>query len=370
MRLLYVAHGYTTHDWRFLNALQSDGFDVHYLPLYPVRMDQRPLPSGVTPVPWVGDRLPEGQAFGMARRWLALRKVLNGLRPHVALAGPVPTAAFLLALAGFAPFVAMSWGSDLLVDANRSRAVGAKAGYALRRAAGFFGDCQAVAREARRRASFPDDRVVVFPWGIDPRQFFPAPSETHLRRDLGWEGKRVLICTRTWEPLYAVDVLVRAFAGVVTEFPDARLLLVGDGSRAAEINGLIDDLGVRDRIHAPGRVAYDRLPDLFRLADLYVSPALSDGTSVSLLEAMACGRPAIATNAYGNVEWVRPAENGWLADPGSVESLAGCLRKALAAPAERLAAMGRANTAVTRERADWDRNFPRLGELLRQVARS
>lgn len=370
MRLLYVAHGYTTHDRRFLEALSSDQFEVHYLRLTSVTLDRRPLPAGVVPVSWIGDRLSDGAMFGNVRRWLALRKIVRDVRASVALAGPVPTAAFLLALTGFGPFVAMSWGSDLLVDARQSRVAGAKAGYALRRAAGLFGDCRAVADEALRRAAIPDDRVVLFPWGIDHGQFFAGPSKLPLRRELGWEDKRVVICTRSWEPVYAVDVLIRAFATVAPEFADARLLLLGDGSRAEEIHKLIDGLGVRELVHAPGRIGYDALPEYFRLADIYASAALSDGSSVSLLEAMACGLPAVVTGAFGNLEWVRPGENGWLAEPGSVDSLAECLRQALAAPAERLAEIGRTNIAVARERADWDRNFPRLGGLLRRMARA
>ena len=240
----------------------------------------------------------------------------------------------------------------------------------MRRAAGFFGDCRAVSEEARRWATFPDDRVLLFPWGIDHGQFFPGPSSLPLRRDLGWDDKRVVICTRSWEPVYAVDVLVRAFASVAPEFADARLLLLGEGSRATEIRELINTLGVRDRVHAPGRIGYDSLPEYFRTADIYASAALSDGSSVSLLEAMACGLPAVVTGAFGNLEWVRSGENGWLAEPGSVDSLAERLRQASAAPAERLAEIGRANISVVRERADWNRNFPRLGELLRRVART
>src|SRR5262245_45969911 len=218
MRLLYVAHGYTTHDRRFLEALSRDQFEVHYLRLTSVTLDRRPLPADVVPVTWVGDGLSDGALFGTVRRWLALRKIVRDVRASVALVGPVPTAAFLLALTGFGPFVAMSWGSDLLVDARQSQVTGAKAGYALRRAAGFFGDCRAVADEARRRASLPDDRVVLFPWGIDHGQFLAGPSKLPLRSELGWDDKRVVICTRSWEPVYAVDGLVRAFAAVAPEF--------------------------------------------------------------------------------------------------------------------------------------------------------
>ena len=67
-------------------------------------------------------------------------------------------------------------------------------------------------------------------------------------------------------------------------------------------------------------ISQERLPDYFRAADLYVSCSLSDGSSVSLFEAMATGLPVVVTEAPGNHEWVLTSDNGWLAAPGD----AGC----------------------------------------------
>ena len=80
---------------------------------------------------------------------------------------------------------------------------------------------------------------------------------------------------------------------------------------------LIHQLGLASFIHAPGRVNNDLLPQYLCLANLYLSSALSDGTSVSLLEAMACGLPVVVTKGYGNLEWVTPQQNGWLVEAGS-----------------------------------------------------
>ncbi|MBA3341018.1 MAG: glycosyltransferase family 4 protein [Gemmatimonadaceae bacterium] len=81
--------------------------------------------------------------------------------------------------------------------------------------------------------------------------------------------------------------------------PSARLILLGDGPLEREVRRLIRDLGLQDPIHTPGRVPYESLPDYFRPAAAYVSAAVSDGTSVSLLEAMACGLPVVASNTFG-----------------------------------------------------------------------
>jgi len=370
LRLLYFSHSYTTHDRRFLQAFVGAGYDVSYLRLTAGRLDQRALPDGVRLLSWVGDRRPLRTLPDYLARYFALRHLLAGEHPQVVLAGPVQTAAFLVALTGYNPLVAMSWGSDMLVDAHRNVWLRAVTRYTLHRAAGALGDCRAVREQLRAFSALSAAQIVTFPWGIeDFSRLVRRPAALSLRQRLGWTDNPVLLSTRTWEPVYAVDVLVRAFAALLRMYPEARLLLLGDGSQAEEVHQLINRLHLAEYIHVPGRISNASLPDYFCAADLYVSSALSDGTSISLLEAMACGLPVVVTNGFGNLEWVQPGKNGWLAAPGDVAALADTLSRALASDAEQLWRMRRANIALVHEKADWQKNFPQLLQLLQQVAR-
>ena len=367
LTLLYVSLGYTTHDRRFLQLFRDAGLRACHLRLLGGHLDSRTVPEGIECAFPAGDRHLKTCADFVVR-WRELRQFMARVKPDVVLAGPVPTATFLAALTGFAPLIAMSWGSDLLVDVRRSRLTRFAARYALRRSRAVFGDCRAVLEAARSLARFGDDQLLAFPWGIDLENFSPAPSALDLREKLGWVDNPVIIATRSWEPVYAVDILVKGFALIRARRPSARLLLLGDGSLTPEINALIDQLGVREIVHAPGRIGYDLLPQYFRLADCYASSALSDGTSVSLLEAMACGLPAIVTNGYGNVEWVAPGRNGWLVEAGNPRALAAAMLEALDCDPGRWAAMKRANVEEVRARADWGKNGPRLIQLIGDVA--
>ena len=135
----------------------------------------------------------------------------------------------------------------------------------------------------------------------------------------------------------------------------------------AFIGQMIGDLGLGDLVHAPGRASYDLLPDYFRSADAYVSAAVSDGTSISLLEAMACGLPVVVSNSFGNLEWVREGVNGALAAPGDVDSLSAAMLSVVADPHE-VARIREANIATARSRANWDANFPDLVTLVERLA--
>ncbi|HEY8165012.1 MAG TPA: glycosyltransferase family 4 protein [Gemmatimonadaceae bacterium] len=363
LKVLYVSEGYTTHDRRFLQSFVAAGWRPYHLPLKPQRLDERDLPEGVREVMWPGDH--DGTPAEHDRE-LELRMILADLKPDVVIAGPIQSGAYLAARADATPLVAVSWGSDVLVEADATRENGERTRFVFDRSALAFGDCRTVREAIKRHSDLDDSRILTFPWGIDLTRFHPGESSLGIRERLSWTRSRVFISTRTWEPLYAIDVLLAAFHKVLEKDAEARLLLLGDGSLDKEIRGLIESLGISAAVHAPGRVSYELLPDYFRESDVYVSSALSDGTSVSLLEAMASGLPVVVTNSFGNLEWVTPGINGALAEPGDVESLANAMSSMISGG--RRAAIGASNVELARAGANWDANFTQLVTRVEEIA--
>jgi glycosyltransferase involved in cell wall biosynthesis len=98
-----------------------------------------------------------------------------------------------------------------------------------------------------------------------------------------------------------------------------------------------------------------------------VSASHSDGSSVSLLEAMACGKPVVVSGIPGNREWVTPEENGWLFPDGDAASLADRILHAAEQPAGRLSALGHGGRVVVEARADWSRNQRKLLEAYQRA---
>jgi glycosyltransferase involved in cell wall biosynthesis len=168
-----------------------------------------------------------------------------------------------------------------------------------------------------------------------------------------------LLSTRGFEPIYGIDVIARAFVISAKKCPELHLTLLGNGSQAAAIRQIFLIGGVSDRVHFPGQVPYADLPGYYQNTDVYLSASHSDGTSISLLEAFASGRPAIVSDIPGNQEWVTPGENGWLFPDGNAEALASVILEALE-KRRSLPEMGRKARQLAEARADWDRNFPQL----------
>ncbi len=351
-RVLYFTRDYTPHDHRFLSALAQTEHQVYYLQLERRghTLEDRPIPPQIEQVPWKGGLQPVGWS-DIPRLYFDLRRVLAKIQPDLVHAGPLQRSAFLVALTGFQPLVSMSWGYDLIQDAQRNALWRWATRYTLRRSAVMVGDCETI-RQLAMAHGISTERVITFPWGVDLERFSPGPAP-------GSADTFTLLSTRGWEPIYGVDVIAQAFVMLANQHPELRLLMLGGGSQADLLRRIFERGGVQDQVRFPGHVSQVELPRYYRRCDIYLSASHSDGTSISLLEAMACGRPVIVSDIPGNREWVTPGKNGWLFADGNPAALAQAISQAIE-QRPRLAEMGQASRQIAQERANWKRNFQHL----------
>jgi glycosyltransferase involved in cell wall biosynthesis len=358
LKILYFTRDYTPHDHRFLSSLAQTEHEVHYLRFERrgYQQEDRALPAGIHLVRWAGGQS-EAKIQNYPRLLASLRRVLKQVKPDILHAGPIQTVGFLAALSGYKPLVSMSWGSDLLLDADRSKLFRWITRYVFKRSAVLIGDCATVRNKAVS-FGFPDERIVTFPWGVDLKHFSPG-REDGLRERAGWEGAFVLLHTRSWEPVYGVDVVAHAFSRAARQIPELRLLLLGNGSLSQKIRHMLKMDMMQGRVRFAGQVGRKDLSRFFRTADIYLSASHSDGSSVSLMEAMASGLPALVSDIPGNREWVVPDQNGWLFPDGDANALEQYILQAFE-QRERLAQIGKAARKQAESRADWSKNFEQL----------
>jgi glycosyltransferase involved in cell wall biosynthesis len=157
-------------------------------------------------------------------------------------------------------------------------------------------------------------RLEVIDCGVDTSLFIPAP------RTPG-EGPRFLFAGSLTERKN-VGRLMAAFASV----GEGTLTIAGAGPLAAELRA-----SAPAGVTFTGRVAPERMPELFAGCDVYCQPSLVEPQGQAVLEALACGRPAVATRIGGPAEFVTP-ECGALVDPLSVDAIAEGMRRAAALP--------------------------------------
>jgi glycosyltransferase involved in cell wall biosynthesis len=279
------------------------------------------------------------------------RRLTREIKPDLIHAGPIQTCALIAVLSGFRPILTMSWGFDLMEDVHKSKWMERVSRFTLKRSTFFTSDAQ-VTRDKAVAYGMNPERTVVFPWGVDLQHFAPSPVTRP-------PSPFTLFCNRSWEPRYGVDVLAKAFVKVARQNQNVDLLLLGGGSRGQVIRQILQRGGALERVSMPGQVSQKDLPRWYHMADLYISPSHVDGSSVSLMEALACGIPCLVSDIPANKEWVSEGENGWLFPDGDADALADKIL-AVIAQRENLPGVGAAARRSAQKRADWQKNFSQL----------
>ncbi len=361
MKLIYFSLGYSTHDYRFLRSIADGGHEVFFVQLEgnQRQVESRSVPEGVELVHWKGGKKPF-QWRDLPALTLDFRRLVRKINPDLIHAGPIQTCAFIAMLSGFRPILTMSWGFDLMDDVHKGRIWEFATRYTLERSTFFTSDAN-VTRDKAVVYGMDPEKTIVFPWGVDLDHFTPSTDHWSLNT-----GHFTLFCNRSWETRYGVDVLARAFVKVVQEKDNVDLILLGGGSQGNRIRGILQNGGVLDRVTFGGQISQTDLPRWYHIADLYISPSHVDGSSVSLMEALACGLPCLVSDIPANKEWVTEGENGWLFRDGDADDLA---RKILAAmnQREKLPEIGRASRRSAEKRADWKKNAAALMDVYRSL---
>ncbi len=359
MKIIYFSKNYTSHDYRFLSSLSQTEHEVFFLQLEANQRqtEDRPVPENVRQILWAGGRS-EFRWRDLPRLAFDLRRVIRKVKPDLIHAGPIQTCAFLVALSGFRPVLSMSWGYDLVQEADRNERMRWITRYTLKHSAFFTSDAQ-VTRDKAVACGMDPERTVIFPWGIDLDNFHPKPAFANRKSKIVNRKSFTLFCNRTWEPIYGVDVLAKAFAKVAADHPDVNLILLGGGSQGTKIRQILMRANLLERVHFGGQIRQTQLPHWYHMADLYISPSHVDGSSVSLMEALASGLPCLVSDIPGNREWVEDGVNGWLFQDGNVDDLA---EKILYAIKNRRSfkKIGEAARRTAEQKADWQKNFGKL----------
>ena len=358
MRVLYFTNGQSPHDLRFTRALAQTQHEIYVLCMEGITSG---WPVNVIQVPW---KPGDNGHRGLLRQVIKLKKVIRVFKPDIIHAGPIQGPAFRAVLGGFHPLVTMSWGFDLLRNSDYNWLWRKVTGYVLRRTDVLVGDCEAIFNKAAE-FGFPPDRYKKFPWGVDLNHFIPRKTAT-LRRNLGWLENTVLLCNRSMEPQYGVDIAVKGFIGAYKENSNLRLLLFGRGSQEKIIRGLIHSAGLDEAVHFGEFADLAALPDIYNSSDLYLTASHTDGSSVSLMEALACGLPVIVSDIPSNKEWVCHGREGWIFPDGDADDLARKITQAVSS-SNYWATIGAHNREVAEDGADWTKNFPVLLQAYEQA---
>jgi phosphatidylinositol alpha-1,6-mannosyltransferase len=196
-----------------------------------------------------------------------------------------------------------------------------------------------VSRHTRRRllewVGISPDRVKVLPNTVDPR-YQPGPKPDYLIERHAVKGKKVLLTVSrlaSSERYKGQDRVIRTLPPLLSKYPDIVYLIVGDGDDRPRLEALAVEQGVAEHVQFVGSVAPEKIPDYFRLSDVFVMPSTGEGFGIVFLEAMASGIHVIAGDQDGSRDALCDGALGTLVEPESCEELASAIAAALVDPA-------------------------------------
>jgi glycosyltransferase involved in cell wall biosynthesis len=358
LRIAVLGNFESAHTRRWIRVFVERGHDVHAISYYTPRAELPGVqvhvlsgqiapsaggPRNYSPVTaYLRHYAPHAllrAGYGVRYLRAGLAERLKQIKPDVFHGHFVVEHGFYGALCGFHPYVVSAWGSDLYVESHKplSRRI---ASWTLGRADLVTAADPAMAARALELGASPQ-RVKVVRLGVDDL-FLSGPRRGVNLVDAE-AAPLAVISDRALEPLYNVDVILRALARLRANLAGVKLLVANDGSQRARLERLAQQQGQAASVSFLGHLAPEALKAALESAHVYVSVPESDSLAVSTMEAMAVGSFPIVSDLPSQDGWVRQRINGLRVPAGDVELLADALYEALldAALRRRAAAINR-----------------------------
>jgi glycosyltransferase involved in cell wall biosynthesis len=206
--------------------------------------------------------------------------------------------------------------------------------------------CKKTADECKVEYGIPEGKMSVIYNGVDVGRFSPQKKRNVVRDKYSLGDKPVILSVGCGTIRKGIPFLLRSMRDVRDKIPSARLIVVGPSKYKDQMISTTNELGIEENVIFSGAVPREELPYYYSACDIVAMPSLQEGFPVVVLEAMASGRPVVASRVGGIPEAIETGSNGILFEPGNVCELTQalvtlldneCLRRKMGREARRVA---------------------------------
>jgi glycosyltransferase involved in cell wall biosynthesis len=352
MKVALVGAANSIHTARWVNGLVGRGIDVHLISAH------ERSPDVDRRVHWHALRRRTPLAYLASAHELAT--LLRAIAPDLVNAHYATGYGTLVRRSSFRPTLLSVWGSDVYDFPRRSPVHRWLLRRNLAAATAIASTSHCMAR--RVRVLRPDADVFVTPFGVDEHVFVPAPM---ARVD----DTIVIGTTKALARPYGIDVLIEAFALAARRLAPGvalRLEITGSGPDEQALRRQATRLGIESIVTFHGAVAHASIPRMLHRLDVFAALSRDESFGVAALEAGACGKPVVVSDAEGLAEVTLPGKTGLVVPREDVPAAADAL-VALAGDGELRASLGRAARAHVVEHYGWSHSLDRMIEAYRAV---
>jgi len=177
----------------------------------------------------------------------------------------------------------------------------------------------------------PEEKIATVPNGVDLGEYKQLPVGDLFRKRFDIkENEKVVLTIGRLEKIKGFQYLIKALPSIMEEIGSTKLVIAGpDFDYGAKLKELVEEIKVKDHVIFYGMINGKEKFEAFSAADIVAVPSLYEGFGMLLLEAMAAGKPVVATNTGAATELIQNGKNGMLVNLGDVEDLAGKVIKLL-----------------------------------------
>lgn len=357
MRILIVCHSNAQWTINFARFFASRGDDVLVASFSPSKIEGIKMESiGAKEYDW---RKGKHMYFTRVPR---LRRIIRRFNPDIVFAIYLASNGLTAALSWDGPFVVSAIGSDVL---DREGRKGLRKCFRegviklVARRADVINTVSQELDDELNRLGVPRSKLFQLPFGVDSDVFHPA-------EDMPRPKATRLICTRAHKPICDIPTVIDALALLKEAGRKFCCTFTSGGSLLDDNKDRVRTAGLEDCVTFTGFLDHGELPNLLRQSDIYISASLGDGTSVSLLEAMATGLVPVVSRIRANEPWVEYGRTGLLFEVGRPDILAHALQRAMDDEQLRRRAFDKNIPRVARD-CNMHRNMERLANIFEQL---
>jgi len=163
------------------------------------------------------------------------------------------------------------------------------------------------------------ERIFIQHFGVDTEKFYPKKDKNTLKQEMGYTGKTVIFAPRGHSPVYRPEMLLKVVKRVSQEITNLRVIITGEYKETNQLKKKASELDLDDIVIFVGRVSREEYIALNQMADLYLQTPEMDGVSVSIMESLAAGTPAVSSNVDDVSVNIRHDYNGLLIDGNDID---------------------------------------------------
>ena len=380
MKVLFVVDGRSPIALNWIRHFVERGDEIFIASTFPCSVD---LPiKKLTIIPVAFSRLKKqtqrpgsasARSLGLRtviRQWIGpltirraaqrLRAFIGEVKPDLIHAMRIPYEGIIAADAYTGiPTTISIWGNDFTLHAPSSPLMNHYTRWTMQVTDAVHADCRRDIRVAKQ-------------WGFDSsKPTLVAPGNGGIRTDIFYPSEKlvedpIILNPRGFRPYVRNDTFFKAIPRILAKHPNAKFICASMAGEPQAIQW-IRELGIGESVELLDLMPHEKIAEVYRRAQILVSPSIHDGTPNTLLEGMACGCFPVAGDLESIREWITPNENGLLFDSNDSQSIAAAITNAIENKNLRSSAAG-LNREIISARAGYTGNMKKADEFYRTVS--